>query len=111
MSTLRSVPEIPASEVPDGGWLLDVREPYEWAAGHIPTAAHIPMAQLGHRADEIPRDGTVYVICRSGNRSAHVVHALAQAGWKAVNVADGMKGWAAAGRPMISDTASAPTVA
>jgi rhodanese-related sulfurtransferase len=111
MSTVRSVPEVQASEVPDGGWLLDVREPYEWAAGHVPTATHIPMSQLNHRAGEIPRDGTVYVICRSGNRSAAVVQALAQAGWQAVNVGDGMQGWAAAGRPMISDTGSAPAVA
>ena len=77
MTTAQSVPEVPASEVPDGGWLLDVREPYEWAAGHVPTATHIPLAQLNHRADEIPKDDTVYVICRSGMRSARVVLALA----------------------------------
>ncbi len=111
MATAQSVPEVPASAVPDGGWLLDVREPYEWAAGHVPTATHIPLAQLGHRSSEIPRDDTVYVICRSGARSARVVLALAEAGWRAVNVAGGMQDWAAAGLPMISDTGSAPTVA
>jgi|SRR5712692_6070408 len=111
MSAVQSVPEVSAADVPEGGWLLDVREPYEWAAGHVPAATHIPMAQLSHRAGEIPRDGTVYVICRSGNRSAHVVLALAQAGWQAVNVADGMQGWAAARRPMISESGAAPTVA
>jgi rhodanese-related sulfurtransferase len=111
VAAAESVPEVPASEVPDGGWLLDVREPHEWAAGHAPTATHIPMAQLGQRAGEIPQDSAVYVICRSGVRSARVVLALAQAGWQAVNVADGMQGWAAAGLPMASETGSAPTVA
>ncbi len=111
MSTAQSVPEVPAAEVPDSGWLLDVREPYEWAAGHVPTATHIPLAQLNHRAAEIPKDDTVYVICRSGMRSARVVMALTEAGWQAVNVAGGMQDWAAAGRPMVSDSGAAPTVA
>jgi rhodanese-related sulfurtransferase len=105
------MPEVQASEVPDGGWLLDVREPHEWVAGHAPTATHIPMAQLAQRAGEVPQDNTVYVICRSGVRSAHVAAALAKVGRQAVNVADGMRGWAAAGRPMISETGSTPTVA
>src|SRR5215813_8973157 len=111
MTAPQSVPEIPASGVPESGWLLDVREPYEWIAGHAPAATHIPLAQLNHRAAEIPRDDTVYVICRSGARSARVVLALAEAGWEAVNVGGGMQDWAAAGRPMISDTGAAPTVA
>lgn len=111
MTTAQSVPEVPASSVPESGWLLDVREPYEWAAGHAPTATHIPLAQLGHRSAEIPREDTVFVICRSGMRSARVVLALAEAGWQAVNVAGGMQDWAAAGRPMVSDSGHAPTVA
>lgn len=111
MTTAQSVPEVPASGVPDGAWLLDVREHYEWAAGHVPTATHIPLTQLGHRAAEIPKGDTIYVICRSGNRSARVVLALTGAGWQAVNVAGGMQDWAAAGRPMISDSGSDPTVA
>ncbi len=111
MTTAQSVPEVPASDVPDRGWLLDVREPYEWAAGHVPDATHIPLAQLSHRSAEIPRDGTVYVICRSGARSARVVLALNEAGWQAVNVGGGMQDWAAAARPMVSDTGAAPAVA
>jgi rhodanese-related sulfurtransferase len=105
------VPEVPASYVPDGSVLLDVREAYEWVAGHVPDALHIPLGELGVRAGEVPRDDTVYVICRSGNRSAYAAAALIGAGWDAVNVAGGMQDWAAAGRPMISDTGAAPTVA
>ena len=105
------VPEVPATGVPDGGTLLDVREDYEWAAGHVPSALHIPLGELGSRAGEVPRDDTIYVICRSGNRSAYAAAALNRAGWTAVNVVGGMQDWAAAGRPMVSDTAAAPTVA
>jgi rhodanese-related sulfurtransferase len=103
--------EIPAAEVPDGGWLLDVREPYEWAAGHVPTATHIPMGEVGARTAELPADDTVYVICRSGHRSGQVAAALSQAGWHAINVAGGMQAWAAAGRLMVSDSGAPPTVA
>ena len=105
------LPEVAAAAVPDDGWLLDIREPYEWAAGHAPAARHIPMRELGPRSGEIPRDDLVYVICRTGNRSARVTGALNDAGWQAVNVADGMRGWAAAGRAMVSDGGSAPVVA
>jgi rhodanese-related sulfurtransferase len=105
------VPEVAAAGVPEGGWLLDVREPYEWTAGHAPSARHIPMGQLGSRSAEIPQDEIVFVICRSGNRSAHVTRALNDAGWQAVNVAGGMQDWAAVGRPMISETSAAPVVA
>jgi rhodanese-related sulfurtransferase len=103
--------EMAAPQVPDGAWLLDVREPEEWTAGHAPGALHIPMGQLSARSTEIPRDETVYVICRSGVRSARAAQALAGAGWQAINVAGGMQDWAAAGRPMISESGSDPVVA
>jgi rhodanese-related sulfurtransferase len=97
--------------VPEGAWLLDVREDDEWAAGYAPGARHIPLGQLGARVAEIPQDQAVYVICRSGVRSARAAQALAQAGWEAVNVAGGMQQWAAAGRPMASDSGAEPFVA
>ena len=102
--------QVPAAEVPDGAYLLDVREPREWAAGHIPGALHIPLGDLNVRHPEIARDREVYVICRSGTRSAHAARALAGAGWDARNVSDGMAGWQAAGRPMTADS-GAPYVA
>jgi rhodanese-related sulfurtransferase len=103
--------EVPAAAVPEGAWLLDVREDDEWAAGYAPGARHIPLGQLGARVAEIPQDQAVYVICRSGVRSARAAQALAQAGWEAVNVAGGMQHWAAAGRPMASDSGAEPFVA
>ena len=103
--------QVPAASVPDGAWLLDVREDEEWAAGYAPGARHIPLGKLGARAGEIPRNAVVYVICRSGVRSDRAAQALADAGWEAVNVAGGMQDWAAAGRPMATDSGAAPYVA
>jgi len=105
------VPEVPAAAVPDAAWLLDVREPDEWAAGHAPLATHVPLSELGARTAELPHDREIYVICRSGHRSARAVRALNGAGWRAVNVAGGMHDWAAAGRPMTADSGAEPFVA
>jgi rhodanese-related sulfurtransferase len=103
--------EIPAASVPDGAWLLDVREDDEWQAGHAPGATHIPLGELSSRATEVPKDQTIYVICRSGARSARATFALVGAGWDAINVSGGMQDWAAAGRPMTADSGADPYVA
>jgi len=105
------LPDVPAANVPDDAWLLDVREDDEWAAGRAPGARHIPLRQLGARTAEIPQDEVVYVVCRTGSRSSRAAQALAGAGWQAVNVAGGMQDWSAAGRPMVTDSGAAPYVA
>ena len=75
--------------------LIDVREPYEWDAGHIAAAQHIPMQQVPKRLDEIPRDAEVVMICRSGGRSGHVQQHLLQQGYTRVkNLVGGMQRWA-----------------
>ncbi len=106
-----ALPSVMSKDLPGGIYLLDVREDDEWTAGHAPDAVHIPMGKLNERAAEIPQDREVYVICRSGARSAYASQALAGAGWRPVNVADGMTGWAVAGRPMVSETGAEPYVA
>ncbi|MBW8481774.1 rhodanese-like domain-containing protein [Actinomadura parmotrematis] len=105
------VPAIDAAAVPEEGYLLDVREQDEWDAGHAPDAVHIPMTELNARAGEIPQDREVFVICRSGGRSAQVTAALNRSGWTARNVGGGMQGWAAAGRPMEAAQDGPPRVA
>src|SRR5699024_7574730 len=57
-------------EVPDDAHILDVRDPYEYDAGHIPGAVNIPLDQLPIRIDELDPDTDYYVICRTGGRSA-----------------------------------------
>ena len=111
MSEASPLREVPAADVPDQAYLVDVREDDEWVAGHAPDAKHIPLGALGDLADQIPRDRDVYVICRSGGRSARATQALNAAGWQALNVADGMQGWETAGRPMASESGAPPFVA
>jgi len=83
-----------------GAFMLDVREPDEWNAGHIPGATLIPLGQLAARAAEVPADREVVVVCRSGNRSATGRDVLIDAGFASVtSMAGGMNDWAAAGLP------------
>ncbi|HXP58818.1 MAG TPA: rhodanese-like domain-containing protein [Streptosporangiaceae bacterium] len=103
--------QVPASGVPDGVYLLDVREDDEWTAGHAPEAVHIPLGELGGKADEVPKDRPVYVICRAGGRSARAAQALGASGWDVTNVSDGMQGWESAGRAMVSESGAPPFVA
>ncbi len=101
------VPAVGVADLPTGAVLLDVRENEEWSAGHAPEAQHVPMSQLTGRLQEVPAAEPLYVICRSGARSARVVAFLAQQGVSAVNVTGGMQSWAAAGRPMVAERAGA----
>lgn len=92
------------AEVTADAYLLDVREPDEWAAGHPPNAHHLPMMEVPARLAEIPTEGDVVVICRSGHRSGQVVGYLRANGWDNVlNLAGGMYRWAAEGLPMVSE--------
>ena len=106
-----AVPEVLSADLPAGVFLLDVREDDEWTAGHASDAVHVRLGELGARAGELPRDREVYVICRSGARSAYAAQMLAVSGLNTINVADGMTGWAVAGRPMISEDGADPYVA
>ena len=104
------VPETNVTEVPEGAYLLDVREGDEWNAGHAPEAVHIPLGELGERAGEVPQDRKVYVVCRVGGRSAQAVAALNRSGWDAVNVSGGMQAWEHAGRTMAAGSGEEPRV-
>jgi rhodanese-related sulfurtransferase len=85
----------------DGAFLLDVREPDEWAAGHIPGATLIPLGELPSRVGELERNQRIVVVCRSGNRSAEGRDILLGASFPAVTSVDGgMTEWAAAGLPI-----------
>lgn len=91
-------------------FLLDVREDDEFAAGHAPDAEHRPLGTLPDACASLPRDQTIVVICRSGNRSAHATAFLVEQGFDAVNLAGGMQAWAAVGFEVVSATGDAGTV-
>src|SRR5260370_14261817 len=106
-----AVPEVLSTDLPAGAFLLDVREDDEWSAGHAPDAVHVRLGELGARVAELPRDRELYVICRTGNRSAYATQALVGGGLHAINVADGMTGRAGAARPVISEARGDPSAA
>ena len=82
----------------DDVFILDVREPYEYEAGHIPGVTLIPMNDVPQRLSDIPTDKTVIVTCRTGNRSSQVTDYLRQQGFDNVhNMAGGIVDWEAAG--------------
>ncbi len=82
------------------GLLLDVREPDEYARGHVPGAVLIPMDQLANRVDEIDKTTPVFVICASGNRSSAMTDLLRDAGFDAFSVAGGTGAWERSGHPL-----------
>ncbi|NJN96510.1 MAG: rhodanese-like domain-containing protein [Anaerolineales bacterium] len=81
--------------------LIDVREPDEYNAGHIPGVTLIPMGEVPDRLSEIPQDKTVVVTCRSGNRSGQITDFLREQGYENVhNMQGGIVAWEQAGLPV-----------
>lgn len=72
---------------------LDVREPDEYAAGHIPGSQLMPLGTVETRLGEIDRERAIVVVCRSGGRSDRATQLLLQAGLDAVNMTGGMLAW------------------
>ena len=77
----------------EGAQLIDVRADHEWEVGHIAGATHITLPELPQRTGEIDKDRTVVVYCRGGNRSSMAAGALAEAGFDAVKLSEGIVGW------------------
>ncbi|WP_404958601.1 rhodanese-like domain-containing protein [Streptomyces sp. 147326] len=104
------LPSVDAAAVPSEGFVLDVREDDEWAAGHVEGALHIPMsdfvARFGELTEAVGDGRRVYVMCRVGGRSAQVTQYLVRQEIDAVNVDGGMQAWDGAGRPMVTDHGS-----
>jgi rhodanese-related sulfurtransferase len=105
-----AVPEVSVAQLPPDAALLDVRESAEWVAGHAPGATHLPMSELTGRMDELPDGDPLYVVCRSGARSARVAAYLSAQGYPAVNVEGGMQAWARHGRDVVADGAADPQI-
>lgn len=81
--------------------LIDVREPEEYAAGHIPGVQLMPRGTVPARLKEIPTDKTVIVTCRSGNRSGQITDFLRRNGFTRVhNMQGGILAWQRAGYPL-----------
>lgn len=88
-----------------GATVLDVRNPDEYEAAHVPGAVLIPLPELAQRQAEVPQADPLYVICAAGGRSLTAANALAGAGYNALSVAGGTNGWIERG----GETVAGPT--
>jgi hydroxyacylglutathione hydrolase len=104
LTSAAEVKRVSADTVPrPGGLLLDVREPEEYVAGHVPGSMNVPQADLASRLDELPRNRPLQVICQHGMRSLRAAQFLVQAGFRDVATVDGgTSAWAGAGRPLVT---------
>ena len=94
------VAEAPAWLACRDAYILDVREPAEYAANHIPGAHPLPQADLALRLGEIPRNRDVLVVCASGLRSRRAAGYLVWLGYARITSLDGgTNGWLSAGHP------------
>ncbi|MEA5451895.1 rhodanese-like domain-containing protein [Leptolyngbya sp. CCNP1308] len=82
--------------------VVDVREPAEYTAGHIPEAINIPLRTLAQHLDQIERDRPVVLYCSSGYRSAMGVVTLHLLGYENVQgFPPSFAGWKAAGEAIV----------
>ncbi len=93
----------------DADVLIDVREPEEYQAGHIPGALLIPRGllefKIGMDADLAPRDTRIVLYCKTSGRATLCAHALQQMGYHHVkSIAGGFDAWQASGRAVITLT-------
>ena len=91
------MPQVHVSEVrglvESGAAIIDVREPGEYAAGHLKGAVNIPLSQFRDRIEEVPKDRPVYLHCRSSQRSYYALCELRGRGWRnAVNISGSFLG-------------------
>lgn len=101
------VPSVAVRDLPDPLpehlVVLDVREPDEWAAGHLDGAVHIPLGSLPQRFDELDPQAETVVMCHLGGRSARATVWLAAQGYRVVNLDGGIEAWHGAGRPVTTN--------
>ena len=103
--TVAKVPEITIGQAP--AWIeehnpivIDVREPHEFAARHIPGALSIPQSELATNLSSVPEDQDVLVVCAGGVRSIRAANYLLSLGRpKVMSLDEGTDGWLRAGNP------------
>ena len=91
--------ELQSALAADACALIDVREPHEFADGHIPGATNLPMSRFD--PSELPKGKPIVLVCQAGARSAKALQAAVAAGVEDVrHYAPGTGGWRARGGPV-----------
>lgn len=83
------------------GFLLDVRSPIEFEAEHIEGAVNIPLSELESRLEELPRQGKITLVCRSGMRAERAAYLLMGQGLKPLVLEGGMLTWKKSGLAVV----------
>ena len=79
--------------VEQGAYIIDVRDKEAFAKGHIKNAVNIPLTEIRDRANEIPKDKTVYLQCKTGQKSYNAIMALQHMGFEnLINISGGFEG-------------------
>lgn len=106
MSLFRRIPTVTVTDLAatmaaqPGTVVVDVREPHEYATGHVPGALSMPLGTVPVRHHELPRGRTVHLICQAGGRSAQAARWLSKQGYEVANVTGGTGGWIGSGHPV-----------
>ena len=103
---LATIPQLSATDVAAlgaGAQIVDVRWPREWATGHLPGAANLPLPDLLERIGELPTDRTLVMQCQGGGRASIAAGLLSSRGHRVANLAGGYAAWTAAGLPVERD--------
>lgn len=92
-----------AERLAAGGRVVDVREPDEYVAGHVPGAVLVPLGTVPDHVDAFSGEGPTYVICKSGGRSMRACELLVaqEPDLEVVNIAGGTMAWIASGRDTV----------
>ncbi len=81
----------------EGEVVVDVREPEEYAGGHVAGARSLPLSELPARAHDVPKDQVVYLVCQGGGRSSKAAELLSAAGHDVRSVMGGTAAWIESG--------------
>jgi rhodanese-related sulfurtransferase len=85
-----------------GALIIDVREPYEWEAGHVPGARNIPLRDLPAQLPDLPADGPLIFMCQTGVRSLAALRTARASGRADLrNLGGGIGAWQRAGLPIV----------
>lgn len=96
-------PAAAAEKVAAGAQLVDVRQDFEWNAGRIPGAEHIPLEQLPAAAERFDAGREIVFVCRTGSRSAMASQVFRASGFEAFNLTGGLEAWVEEGREIEPD--------
>ena len=85
-----------------GAVLIDVRQPNEYEAGHVPGSVLVPLASVPDTLDVFASDVPTFVICKTGARSYRACEFLEDQGLAAINVEGGIMAWIISGRGTVT---------